>query len=150
MLCIDILNIIKDYSQIKEQIVITNLCRECNCMTIKDIHDLPSKLITKLTQNILLHKKYSGLEYINLSDNMSVNDLNHFKNLKHITYSDNTIFDVKKFIENKIGVCTKKIYNKYFVSDDSRRSDDCPYCYVFYVYSTSYNPWSYAGYHFSN
>lgn len=148
MLYIDIINIIKNYCVPKEQIIISNLCKEYNKLEINDIHKLPTKLIPNLTQNILLHKKFLNLEYINISENILINDLSHLKNLKHITYSNNTKFDVKKFTENK------KICSKIFFDNDGECGDElikmldyyyrkhknslCPYCvFVDFCYPCS-------------
>src|SRR5690606_35851300 len=81
----DLLQIIVDFSKIKESLFICRLNKE----TYKKIKihflneiGLSNKITNKITNKILKQKKYSHLISLNLSNNSQISNVNHIKKLK--------------------------------------------------------------------
>ena len=73
-LCIDAIQTILDFSDIKMQLILTSLSHECyDRLIIKKLKDM------RLTQEILKQKKFSKLQILYAYANRNITDVNHLK-----------------------------------------------------------------------
>ena len=80
MLCLDVVQIICDFCDLKTQINLINTCKEYeeNLQIIK--LTCTDGINQQVTQEILQQKKFSQLRYLNASNNMKITNVNHLKN----------------------------------------------------------------------
>ena len=71
--------IIYNYLNFEEQLKVKYLNKICSSLNIMNIKDLPSRLLYKLTDEILY--RYPFCEKLNVTFNTNISNINHMKNL---------------------------------------------------------------------
>ena len=74
-LCIDVIQIICDFADIKTQLNLTSLSQECyDRIKIRQLSDKCA------TQDVIRQKKFNELQKLNVRDNPKITDVNHLAN----------------------------------------------------------------------
>src|SRR5438105_15159296 len=75
-LCPDVVQKILDFSNVKEQLILTSLSREhYNELKIRKLTDY------RITQEIIMQKKFDRLQTLNARNNSKIVDINHLKDV---------------------------------------------------------------------
>src|SRR5437660_11928080 len=74
-ICLDIIQIILDFSDIKTQLILTSLSREYyDGLKIREL------IYRGITQEIIMQKKFDNLQILDVQDNSEIVNVNHLKN----------------------------------------------------------------------
>jgi len=80
MLCLDVLQVILELVDFKTQLNLISLDKSCY-ENLKIINLDDHKITKKMTQEIIMQKKYNSLKYLDISNNSKIYSINHLKSL---------------------------------------------------------------------